>query len=73
MHQSIPEVGAWRGQMVREYFNAVPTNYEALTAFRHHVTHLWHRALHRRGNRDNTTWPPITSIADTTAHSSSPT
>jgi RNA-directed DNA polymerase len=67
VHQPIPEVGVWLGQVVRGYFNyhAVPTNYEALAAFRYHVTRHWHRALHRRGNRDKTTWARITTIADT--------
>lgn len=67
MHQPIPEVGAWLGQVVRGYFNyhAVPTNYEALAGFRYHVVRLWHRALHRRGDRDKTTWARHTTIADT--------
>ena len=66
-HQSIPEQGRWLRQVVRGYFNyhAVPTNYEALTAFRHHVTRQWHRALHRRGARDKTTWARLTTIAAT--------
>jgi group II intron reverse transcriptase/maturase len=67
MHQSIPEVGAWLGQVVRGYFHyhAVPTNYEALAGFRYHVTRLWHRALHRRGNRNQMAWARLTTIVDT--------
>jgi len=67
MHQPIPEVGAWLGQVTRGFFgyHAVPTNYDALAAFRYHVTRSWHRALHQRGGRDKTTWARITTIADT--------
>jgi RNA-directed DNA polymerase len=65
MHQPIPVVGAWLGQVVRGYFNyhAVPTNIEALVAFRYHVMKLWFRALRRRGNRDKTTWARIEKLA----------
>ncbi len=67
LHQPTPEVGAWLGQVVRGYFgyHAVPTNYDALAAFRYHVTCYWHRALHRRGDRDNTSWARTTTLADT--------
>jgi hypothetical protein len=67
MHQPISEVGAWLGQVVRGYFNyhAVPTNYETLAGFRYHVMRHWHRALHRRGDRDTTAWARLTTIADT--------
>jgi group II intron reverse transcriptase/maturase len=66
LHQPIPEVGTWLGQVVRGFFNyhAVPTNFEALASFRRHVVTLWHRALRRRGNRDKTTWARITTLAD---------
>ena len=66
LHEPLTEVGTWLGQVVRGYFNyhAVPTNYEALTTFRYHVTQHWHRALHRRGDRDTTTWARLTKLAD---------
>jgi len=66
MHQPIPEVGKWLGQVVRGYFNyhAVPTNSEAVVAFRYHVMKIWQRALLRRGNRDKTTWQRIAKLAD---------
>ena len=40
MHQPIPEQGQWLAQVVRGFFayHAVPTNFPALRAFRHHVT-----------------------------------
>jgi group II intron reverse transcriptase/maturase len=66
MHQPIPEVGKWLGQVVRGFFNyhAVPTNSEAVVDFRHHVIKLWRRALLRRGNRDKMTWQRIVKLAD---------
>ncbi len=33
-------------------YHAVPTNSRALSAFRYHVTVLWHRTLRRRSQRD---------------------
>jgi RNA-directed DNA polymerase len=65
MHQPIPEVGTWLGQVVRGYFNyhAVPSNSEALVAFRHHVLKFWQSALNRRGDRDRTTWARMMRLA----------
>ena len=43
MHHPIPDQGRWlRRRVVEGYFNyyAVPTNAQALVAFRHHVTDL---------------------------------
>lgn len=42
--------GKWLKRVVKEYFayHAVPTNFRALSAFRHHVEVLWMRALRRR-------------------------
>jgi group II intron reverse transcriptase/maturase len=66
MHEPIPEVGKWLGQVVRGYFNyhAVPTNSESLAMFRWRVLLLWRRTLKRRGNRDKTTLSDIVAIAD---------
>jgi group II intron reverse transcriptase/maturase len=66
MHQPIPEVGMWLGQVVRGYFNyhAVPTNSAALVTFRYRVMTFWHDALQRRGNRDKTTWARMAKLAD---------
>jgi hypothetical protein len=65
MHQPIPEVGKWLGQVVRGFMNyhAVPTNSAAVGAFRHQVVRLWLRALQRRGNRDRTSWQRIMKLA----------
>jgi len=66
MHEPIPEQGKWLGQVVRGYFNyhAVPTNGQALDAFRHHVTDLWRRTLRCRSQKDRITWERITQLVD---------
>jgi len=65
MHESIPDVGKWLGQVVRGYFNyhAVPTNGHALGAFRRQVGRLWYRALRRRGNKHGTSWAHHVKLA----------
>jgi len=65
-HQPIPEQGQWLKQVVSGYFayHAVPTNHRALSAFRHHVTTLWRRALRRRSQTDDTTWERAKRLAD---------
>ncbi|ADO73001.1 RNA-directed DNA polymerase (reverse transcriptase) [Stigmatella aurantiaca DW4/3-1] len=57
-HQPIPEQGAWLEGVVRGYFayHAVPTNTRAMSHFRSQIIWHWHRALHRRGQRDRTHW-----------------
>lgn len=65
MHASIPEQGRWLGQVVRGYFayHAVPTNADALGAFRHFVTDTWRRTLRRRSQRDKVTWEQMKRLA----------
>jgi group II intron reverse transcriptase/maturase len=66
MHEPIPEQGRWLRQVVTGFFNyhAVPTNYRAIAAFRHHVVDLWRRSLKGRSAKDRTTWARIKKIAD---------
>jgi hypothetical protein len=66
MHQPIPEQGRWLAQVVRGYFayHAVPTNGLALSAFRYHVKHLWHRQLCRRSQRARVLWTQMTKLVD---------
>ena len=66
MHEPIPEQGRWLKQVVTGFFayHAVPTNSQALSAFRHYVTDLWRRTLRRRSQKDGMTWARITKIAD---------
>jgi RNA-directed DNA polymerase len=65
-HQAIAEQGQWLGSVVRGFFayHAVPTNYRALSAFRHHVVELWRRALLRRSQRDRTVWTDMDRLAN---------
>ncbi|MEX3968936.1 group II intron reverse transcriptase/maturase [Paraburkholderia sp. EG286B] len=65
-HNSIPEQGKWLKSVVQGYFayHAVPTNYRAISAFRHHVTRLWLRALRRRSEKDRTSWARLHQVAD---------
>ena len=66
MHASIPEQGRWLRAVVSGYFayHAVPTNSQALGAFRHDVVDLWRRTLRRRSQKDRTTWDRMTKLAD---------
>jgi len=63
-HQPIPETGKWLAQVVSGYFgyHAVPTNGEAMSAFRYHVTVLWHRQLCRRSQRARVAWARMTKL-----------
>lgn len=65
-HTPIPEQGRWLGSVVRGYYayHAVPTNLQALSAFRYHLTRYWLRALRRRSQRDRMSWERITQLAD---------
>lgn len=57
-HLPVPEQGAWLASVVRGFFayHAVPNNARRLGVFRIQVVRAWHRALHRRGQRDKSTW-----------------
>jgi RNA-directed DNA polymerase len=64
-HQPIPcPKGNGLGQVVKGYFNdhAVPTNSQALAAFRLLVTKLWQRSLRRRSQKDGTIWERIYGV-----------
>src|ERR1700730_18310145 len=66
MHEPIPEQGAWLRQVVRGFFayHAVPTNWEALQAFRHHIERIWLRTLRRRSQKHRMTWDRMRKLAD---------
>jgi len=57
-HQTIPEQGRWLGGIIRGYFayHSIPTNSQALQAFRSQVIRHWLHALQRRSQRDRTNW-----------------
>jgi hypothetical protein len=65
MHATIPEQGRWLKAVVAGFFayHAVPTNYRAISAFREHVTRLWHRSLRRRSQKAGMTWERMTRIS----------
>ena len=54
------------GRVVTGFFAyyAVPTNVDALAAFRYHVMMLWMRTLTRRSQKDRTGWDRINKLAD---------
>lgn len=66
LHAPIERQGDWLRQVVGGFYayHAVPTNYEALAAFRYHVIRLWQRTLRRRSQKDRTSWERITTLAD---------
>ena len=65
MHETIEEQGDWLRQVVGGFFayHAVPTNADALNAFRDHVIRQWMRTLQRRSQKDGTTWQRIKILA----------
>jgi RNA-directed DNA polymerase len=65
MHQPIPEQGSWLAQVIRGFFNyhAVPTNFAALSKFRHQIVWLWFRTLRRRSQKDDTPWTRMERLA----------
>jgi hypothetical protein len=65
-NRPIPETGKWLAQVVAGYFayHAVPTNGLALSAFRYHVKHLWHRQLCRRSQRAKVLWTQMAKLVD---------
>jgi RNA-directed DNA polymerase len=66
MHRPIPEQGGWLAQVIRGFFayHAVPTNFAALSKFRHQVVWLWFRTLRRRSQKDNTPWTRMERLAE---------
>jgi group II intron reverse transcriptase/maturase len=66
MHQSIPEQGKWLKQVITGFFNyhAVPTNWNALGAFRAEIAERWRRTLSRRSQKGSLTWARMTKLED---------
>jgi len=64
-HDSLPEQGAWLRSVVAGYFayHAVPTNSQALCAYRHHILSLWRRSLERRSQKAGVTWVKMDRLA----------
>jgi RNA-directed DNA polymerase len=64
-HDSLTEQGRWLRSVVAGYFayHAVPTNAQAIGAYRHHVLDLWRRSLKRRSQKDRMTWARMDRLA----------
>ncbi len=64
-HDSLADQGRWLRSVVAGYFayHAVPTNAQALGAYRHHVLELWWRSLKRRSQKDRMTWARMDRLA----------
>jgi len=58
MHDPVPAVGRWLGQVVQGYFNyfAVPGNTNRLCGFRYEVSRAWRRILQRRSQKHRLSW-----------------
>jgi RNA-directed DNA polymerase len=58
LHASIADQGRWLGAVLRGHFAyyGVPTNIEALGAFRQEVEKCWRRSLRRRSQRRRLNW-----------------
>jgi len=65
-HRPISETGVWLAQVVAGYsaYHAVPTNIQAIGAFRHHVVKLWYRQLRRRSQRGRLVWARMAELAN---------
>ena len=57
-HLPVPEQGLWLAGVVRGHlaYYAVPTNSDAVQAFRTQVIRLWYQALRRRSQRTHLNW-----------------
>jgi RNA-directed DNA polymerase len=66
MHQPIPIQGKWLRAVVKGYFNyhAVPTNSQALVAFRTEIARRWRRVLTRRSERTKLNWEHMKRLLD---------
>jgi group II intron reverse transcriptase/maturase len=65
-HLPVPEQGQWLGSVVRGHlaYYAVPTNSDAIIAFRTQAIRHWCRALRRRSQRSRLDWQRMTRLAD---------
>jgi RNA-directed DNA polymerase len=65
-HLPVPDQGRWLASVVRGHLNsyAVPSNSDAIIAFRTQTTRHWRRALRRRSQRSRLVWDRMNRIAD---------
>jgi group II intron reverse transcriptase/maturase len=64
-HLPIPEQGQWLASVVRGHLNyyAVPSNSDAIIAFRTQATRHWRHALRRRSQRSRLDWERMNRLA----------
>jgi RNA-directed DNA polymerase len=65
-HFLIPEQGRWLASVVRGHCNyyAVPSNSDAIIAFRTQAIRHWSRALRRRSQRSRLDWDRMNQLAN---------
>jgi RNA-directed DNA polymerase len=63
-HRPIAEQGRWLAAVLRGHYAyyGVPTNSQALDAFKNAVTRDWYRSLRRRSQRSRLNWPRMNRI-----------
>ena len=66
LHDPVADVGAWLRKGVAGWmrYDAVPLAWDALAAFRRHVTWLWWKALRRRSQKGRLTWAEMFRLAN---------
>jgi RNA-directed DNA polymerase len=64
-HLPVPEQGRWLASVITGHqgYYGVPGNFQAVYAFRTHVTRHWYRALRRRGQKNRLTWARMGRLA----------
>jgi RNA-directed DNA polymerase len=64
-HLPVPEQGRWLASVItgHQAYYGVPGNFQAVYAFRTHVTRHWYRALRRRGQKTRLTWARMGRLA----------
>ena len=65
-HLPVPEQGQWLGSVVRGHlaYYAVPSNSDAIIAFRTQATRHWRHALRRRSQRPRLDWERMNRLAN---------
>jgi group II intron reverse transcriptase/maturase len=65
-HLPIPDQGHWLASVIRGHCNyyAVPSNSDAITAFRTQATRHWCHALRRRSQRNRLDWERMNRLAN---------
>ena len=63
MHRPVAEQHRWLSSVLRGHYRyyGLPSNYEALAAFRYQVARIWYRSLRRRSQR-SMTWDAYNEI-----------